>query len=63
MSNSFLGDAEDPAFGGKKMIAKNFAIFWAVFVTMRRLSFNIHPWPYVKFMSPDTVQCAVCVCI
>src|SRR5260221_7396183 len=25
----------------------------------RELSFNIHPWPYVKFMSLDTGQCAV----
>lgn len=45
------------------IIAKNFVIFQRVFVTMRRLSFNIHPWPYVKFMSPDIDQCAACVCI
>jgi hypothetical protein len=29
---------------------KNFVFFDPVFVTMRRVSFNMHPWPYVKFM-------------
>jgi hypothetical protein len=29
---------------------KKLCHFVPVFVTMRRVSFNIHPWPYVKFM-------------
>jgi len=51
------------SFSAVKPVAKKFWHFRVVVVTMRRLSFNIHPWPYVKFMSPDTAQCAVCVCI
>jgi hypothetical protein len=33
------------------------------FVTMTRLSFNISPWPYVKFMSVDIAQCGASGCI
>jgi hypothetical protein len=29
---------------------KNFVISDFVFVTIRQVSFNIHPWLYVKFM-------------
>jgi hypothetical protein len=38
---------------GKKAtgkLRKNFVIFLTVAATMRHVSFNMHPWPYVKFM-------------
>jgi len=31
-------------------LSKNFVISGFVFVTIRQVSFNIHPWLYVKFM-------------
>jgi len=31
-------------------LRKNFVISHQSFATMRRVSFNMHPWPYVKFM-------------
>jgi hypothetical protein len=33
-----------------KKLRKNFGIFLIVVATMRHVSFNMHPWPYVKFM-------------
>jgi len=40
----------DIFFNRNRIVAKKLCYFRAVFVTSRRLSFNIHPWPYVKFM-------------
>jgi len=40
----------DIFFKSNRISAKKLCHFRVVFVTMRRLSFNIHPWPYVKFM-------------
>jgi hypothetical protein len=38
--------------GGKKQQEnrENFVISHQSSATMRRVSFNMHPWPYVKFM-------------
>jgi hypothetical protein len=47
---AWLDCTENMAAKSNRKIAKKLGHFLPVFATMRRLSFNMHPWPYVKFM-------------